>query len=95
MKKLLVFVGAFVAFNAAAQHRPFHYHPHYHRADPFIWVAPTIIGGVIGYEIARQQTQQVVIQQPPQVIIQGQNCTPWTEVQNPDGSITRTRTCTN
>jgi hypothetical protein len=37
------------------------------------------------------QQPQVVIQQQP--VIQSQNCTPWTETQHPDGTITRTRTC--
>jgi hypothetical protein len=58
------------------------------------WVAPVVVGGVIGYEIARPPT--VVYQQPPVVIqqpAQMQNCSPWTQVQNPDGSITTTRTC--
>jgi hypothetical protein len=56
------------------------------------WMVPAIIGGAIVYEASRQT-------QPPQtVIIQQQsvdtNCSPWTETQNPDGTITRTRTCT-
>lgn len=62
----------------------------------WIWVAPTVIGGVIGYEIAKQQPP-VIVQQPAPVIIQqqaGPVCSPWTEVQNPDNTITRTRTCT-
>jgi hypothetical protein len=62
---------------------------------------PTIIGGAIVYEAARQQPvyvqqQPVIIQQQPSVVVQPQNqsCSPWTETQNPDGTITRTRTCT-
>lgn len=75
-------------------HHGYHYHPHYG------WVLPTIVGGVIGYEIARNQ-QPVVIQQPPVIIqqqpqsgIQTQTCTPWIERQGSDDSIIRTRTCT-
>jgi hypothetical protein len=51
------------------------------------------------YEAVRQpvyvQPNPVVIQQQP-VYVQQVNptCTPWTEVQSSDGSITRTRTCT-
>jgi hypothetical protein len=51
------------------------------------------------YEAVRQpvyvQPNPVVIQQQP-VYVQQANptCTPWTEVQSSDGSITRTRTCT-
>ena len=61
------------------------------------WVAPAVVGGVIGYEIARppvviQQGPQVIYQQPT-VIYNDSNCSPWTQIQNPDGSITTTRTC--
>ena len=76
-----------------------HHHGHGHwrnHGAGWVWVVPTLIGGVVGYEIARNQPP--VIQQPP-VVIQStpvaiqQNCSPWTEVQNSDGTITRTRTC--
>jgi hypothetical protein len=65
-------------------------------AGSWVWVAPTVIGGVIGYEIAKSQPPVVVQQQPAPIIIQqppGPNCSPWTEIQNSDGTITRTRTC--
>lgn len=60
------------------------------------WVAPVVVGGVIGYEVAKPPT--VVYTQPPVVVqqpvpVQEQNCSPWTQIQNPDGSITTTRTC--
>jgi len=64
------------------------------------WMVPTVIGGAIVYEAARQQPvyvqQPVIIQQQQPVVLQPQNqsCSPWTETQNPDGTITRTRTCT-
>jgi hypothetical protein len=58
------------------------------------WVVPAIVSGAIVYEVTRPpvvvQQPPVVIQNPPQPI---QNCSPWTEVQNADGTITRTRTC--
>jgi hypothetical protein len=67
------------------------------------WVAPALIGGVIGYELSRPRYYEppVVVQQP--VIVQQQpvysvtttaTCTVWTETQHADGTITRTRTCT-
>ena len=66
----------------------------------WVWMAPFVVGGVIGYEVAQAKppvvvTQQppVVIQQPP-VIIQQNNCSPWTQIRNPDGTVTVTRTCT-
>ena len=96
MKKIITGLLMLVAVSAHAQHRHHHFHhPHMVRVDPYMWVLPTIVGGVVGYEIARQQHQQVVIQQSIPVVVQNQTCTPWTEVQNADGTITRTRTCTN
>lgn len=74
----------------------------YHHGRPVIvqrnsdWVGPaivTVIGGaVIADIITRNRNETVVVQQPP-VIQQTQQCSPWIETQNPDGSITRTRTC--
>jgi len=102
MKKVLAtLLLVCAAVPAFAQHYHGHGHWQYRSGpNPWVWVAPTVIGGVIGYEIARNQPPVVVQQQP--VIVQpqpapyygqSQNCSPWTEVQNPDGTITRTRTC--
>jgi len=61
----------------------------------WVWMVPALIGGAIIYEAARQQPPVIVQQQPALVTPQPvQNCTPWTEVQSSDGTITRTRTCT-
>jgi hypothetical protein len=98
MKKVL-FALLLVSGSAFAQHNDYYRHEHHgywQRGgdNGWMWVAPTIIGGVIGYEIARNQPP-VVVQQPP-VIVQNpppKVCSPWTEIQNPDGTITRTRTC--
>ena len=56
---------------------------------PDIWdvAVPVLIGGVIGYEISKSQRPPVTEQQTIP------NCGPWTETQNSDGTITRTRTC--
>lgn len=104
MKQLIALILLAGSVSAQAQPGFRHYHhPGYYPGYNYGWVAPTIIGGVIGYEIARNQ--QPVIVQPPVVVQQypvspatvyygqTQNCTVWTEVQNPDGTITRTRTC--
>jgi hypothetical protein len=57
------------------------------------------IAGAVIYDI---YNRPVVVQQPPVVVQQPpvyqypqpmQNCTPWTETMNPNGTITRTRTC--
>jgi hypothetical protein len=61
------------------------------------WVAPLIIGGVVGATIANRpvQTETVIVQQPQSVIVQRQPvCTEWKEIQQPDGQIYRERTCT-
>lgn len=47
-----------------------HGHGHHHHGHwGHSWIAPTIIGGVIGYEIARNQ-QPVIVQQPPVIVQQ-------------------------
>ncbi len=101
MKRILVLILAFASMSAMAQHGfRYHHHHGYHSGHNYNWIAPTIIGGVIGYEIARNQSpiivqQPVVVQQAPATVYYGQSqqCTVWTEVQNFDGTITRTRTC--
>lgn len=93
MKKILAPLLMFVASTAMAQHHGFH-HGHRHWHPNYGWVFPTIIGGVVGYEIARQQ-QPVIVQQPPPVVIQAPaNCSAWREVQQSDGTILRERICT-
>lgn len=56
-------------------------------SGPWDFMAPVIIGGVIGYAISDSKNRQVVEQQTIP------NCGPWTETQNSDGTITRSRTC--
>jgi len=101
MKKILVALSLLALTGSAmAQHYHGHgfRHPgHYRGPGVGWWVAPVVVGA-IGYELGRQQ---VIVQQPPVVIQQqsvpyygqSQNCTPWTETQNTDGTITRSRTC--
>jgi hypothetical protein len=68
MKKLLCVVLLAVSGFAQAdgfrhdgwRHR--HYEPQYRSGAN--WIGPALIGGIIGYEISRQQ-QMVVVQQPP------------------------------
>jgi hypothetical protein len=100
MKKIL-FVLLLASTSAFAQHDYYRHehHGYWQRGgvNGWTWMAPTIIGGVIGYEIAR--SQQPVVVQPPTVLVSPpppqpvQVCSPWTEIQNPDGTVTRTRTC--
>jgi hypothetical protein len=105
MKRLIALMLLAGSVSAMAQPGFRHHHHHgYYPGHNYGWVAPTLIGGVIGYEIARNQppviVQQPVIVQPvpvpPATVYYGQSqqCTVWTEVQNSDGTVTRTRTCT-
>jgi hypothetical protein len=68
-----------------------------HHSGGWNWMVPAIIGGAVVYSATRPDpvvVQQPVIVQTPVQITQKQNCSPWTETENPDGTITRTRTCT-
>ena len=104
MKKVLaVLLLTLATVPAVAQHwhgHGFRHHGHYGHHGYYNgggWIAPLIIGGVVGAAIANRpatQTETVIVQQPP-VIVQRQTvCTEWTETQHSDGTITRTRTCT-
>ena len=97
MKKLILAVLTLSAMAPVfAQHhhygyRPIHHHRHWH--PHYGWVVPAIVGGAVVYSVTRPDP--VIVQQPPVVLPQPvANCSPWTETQNPDGTITRTRTCT-
>lgn len=104
MKKILALLLLTLSASAMAQ---FHGHGHGHGFKQghwargghggWVWMVPAVIGGAIIYEAAKQQPQVIIQQQPvvvpPQPVQPAQNCSPWTEVQNPDGTVTRTRTC--
>ena len=91
MKKLLAILLVTVSATATA-HGPHYGHYHHHSGSNWNWVAPMVIGGAIGYAVTRPAPAPVVVQQPP-VVYQTQNCGPWTQIQNPDGTIITTRTC--
>ena len=88
---------SFATLPSFAQHYH-HYHGHWrHNHGNWVWVAPALVGGIIGYEIARNQ-QPIIVQQP---ILTPNNtwtvhqvCSPWVEIQNANGTVTRSRTCT-
>jgi hypothetical protein len=90
MKKLIALILITMAVSAQAQHH------HRHSGN---WVAPVIVGGVIGYALTRNYYEPVYnygYVPPPPVVVQQpvrSVCTPWTETQYADGTITRTRTC--
>ena len=103
MKKVLLAMSlVLLAGSASAQH--FGHHGHYghggYRGGGWGW-GPVLGGALAGAVIYDIYNRPVVVQQPPVVIQQqqpvmvqqNQNCSPWTETQNSDGTITRTRTC--
>lgn len=96
MKKLLAILLLTTSVSAIAQHGyGFRPHPYYGGVYGNNWVGPALIGGVIGYELSRPRyyEQPVIVQQPVYTITPQPSCTVWTETQQPDGTITRTRTC--
>lgn len=66
MRKLAIALLVLAASTAHAQH----FHNHYHGGYRGGWIAPVIIGGVIGYELNRPRTETVIVQQQPTVIVQ-------------------------
>lgn len=75
---------------------------HRHHGHPVIvqrdndWVGPaivTIIGSAVVADVISRNRKETVIVQQPAVVQQTQTCSAWTETQNPDGTITRSRTC--
>jgi hypothetical protein len=103
MKKVLLAMSlVLLTGSASAQH--FGHHGHYghggYRGGGWGW-GPVLGGALAGAVIYDIYNRPVVVQQPPVVVQQqqpvmvqqNQNCTPWTETQHTDGTITRTRTC--
>jgi hypothetical protein len=103
MKKVLLAMSlVLLAGSASAQH--FGHHGGYghggYRGGGWGW-GPVLGGALAGAVIYDIYNRPVVVQQPPVVVQQqqpimvqqNQNCTPWTETQHTDGTITRTRTC--
>jgi hypothetical protein len=101
MKKIIVACMLLVSASAFAWGH-YGYRGYYHGYGYGGWVAPALIGGAIGYGIASTPVYAnppVVYTQPPVVYTQPSvtavqpNCSAWTEVRNPDGSVTTQRTC--
>ena len=100
MKKLLLALSMLAVVGTA--NAQWHHHGHHRGGHGGNWVAPAIIGGIIGYELSRPRyyeppvivQQPVIVRQPVYSVTPQPNCTLWTETQHADGTITRTRTCT-
>ena len=102
MKKILVALSLLALTGTAmAQHWNHHWN-HHHRHHGYIhgggngnWVAPLIIGGVVGAAIVNNRRQETIVLQHPPVYVHRQAvCTEWKEIQTPEGTIYRERTCT-
>ena len=101
MKKILVALSLLALTGTAMAQHWNHQWNHYHRHHGYIhgggngnWVAPLIIGGVVGAAIANNRRQEtVVLQQPPVYVHRQTVCTEWKEIMNADGIIYRERTC--
>ena len=91
MKKILV---AGLLFSSITVFAHGHSHGHHRGSNWGPWIGGAIAGAII-YDIYNRP----VVVQPPVVVQQipvyqsQQNCGPWVETQNTDGSITRSRTC--
>ena len=85
MKKILIALalGATLVGNAQAQWHHHGHHGGYYGGGN--WVAPLILGGVVGAVIARESAP-VIVQQQPQVIVQ-QQPQPNGFVQCPPGTM--------
>ena len=104
MKRFLaVLLLTLATVPSMAQHwhgHGFRHHGHhgYYYGGNGGWVAPLIIGGVVGAAIVSRpttQTETVIVQQPSVIVQRQPVCTEWKEIQNSDGTIYRERTCTN
>ena len=81
MKKLILALSLLaVVGSASAQWHP---HNHGYRGYGYSgWIAPALVGGVIGYELSRPR-ETVIVQQPP-VYVQP---APTTVYVNPPGTL--------
>ena len=70
MKKLLLALSLISVFSIASAHGPyraFGMHGGYYGGCGGCWIAPAVIGGVVGYEIANRP---VIVEQPPVIYTQ-------------------------
>jgi len=70
MKKSILALSLLALVGSATAHEGFHYRGGccYRGGYGLGWVAPAVVGGVIGYELSRPST--VVVEQPPIVYTQ-------------------------
>lgn len=91
---LLLMAFSAPAFAGPAHHHRHHHHGYHHHAGR--WIAPVIVGGIVGYALAQPSVAQpapVIVQQQPVYIQETVNCTEWKEIMLPNGTIARERYC--
>lgn len=71
-------------------HRNHHYHRHHNH---WHWVAPAIVSGAVVYHLTRPEPLPPPVPYVYYPVPQPSYCTAWTEWMNPDGTVTRSRTC--
>ncbi len=73
MKKLIAgLILSIVTVSAQAQHHGWRHHHHHHKAHRDLnWVIPAVITGAVVYAATRPDP--VIVQNPPQVIVQPQD----------------------
>ena len=98
MKKVILALALFASVPAFAQHHGHYGHHGGYRGPGWGTVIGGAILGAVIYDAYNRpvvvQQQPVIVQNPPVVYQPRENCTAWVETQQPDGTITRTRTCT-
>lgn len=102
MKTILTFILLTFSTITFAQHHGnyrhnhnyrHHHHGHWRHYDGhWQWVVPTIIAGAVVYSVVKSQERPQEIVVVERQVIQS-NCSAWTEIENDDGTVTRTRTC--
>jgi hypothetical protein len=93
MKKLVLTL-VLLSSTLAMAHNRGHVGGHWQRGGhSWTWVVPAVVAGAIVYRAVEPPAPRVVYQAPPPPAPSHGQCSPWTEYQNPDGSVTRTRTC--
>ena len=97
MKKLLLAFSLLSLIGSASAHGPYRmggWHGGYYGGCGGCWVAPAVIGGVIGYELTRPSTvyvepQPVVIQQSQPVVQAPPVGYHWQQMVDPQTGITK------
>lgn len=92
--------------SASANHHR-HHHPHdhlkhhriHHPHHGWVWVVPTVVGGVVAYELAKQQRELEILRQQQElnrlrepIIVPQLRCSQWLE-REVGGQIVRERIC--